>query len=107
MPADRALHDFLAKALASGEDERILVALEFVLTRQRLLLFPVPARLAQSRNPEIRIKFFRALPFLRLEESADSVLEPGLHDPDWRVRAPARACASLLGESLAWRLLRM
>lgn len=108
VPADSTLHDFLAKALASGDDERILVALEFVLTRQRLQLFPVPVGLAQSRNVEVRIKFFRALPFLRLEESVYSVLEPGLHDPDWRVRAlAARACGHLRAEALAWRLLEM
>ena len=107
-PADSTLHDYLAKALASADDERILVALEFVLTRQRLLLFPVPAELAQSRNVEVRIKFFRALPFLRLEEGIDSVLEPGLRDPDWRVRAlAARACGYLRAEALAWRLLEM
>jgi len=108
VPADSMLHDFLAKGLASDDDERILVALEFVLTRQRLLLFPVPVKLAQSRNVEVRIKFFRALPFLRLEEEVDSVLEPGLHDPDWRVRAlAARACGHLRAEALAWRLLEM
>ncbi|HYW46350.1 MAG TPA: HEAT repeat domain-containing protein [Bryobacteraceae bacterium] len=108
VPADSMLHDFLAKGLASDDDERILVALEFVLTRQRLLLFPVPVKLAQSRNVEVRIKFFRALPFLRLEEEVDSVLEPGLHDPDWRVRAlAARACGYLRAEALVWRLLEM
>jgi len=108
VPADSMLHDFLAKGLASDDDERILVALDFVLTRQRLLLFPVPVKLAQSRNVEVRIKFFRALPFLRLEEEVDSVLEPGLHDPDWRVRAlAARACGYLRAEALVWRLLEM
>ena len=108
VPTDSMLHDFLAKGLASDDDERILVALEFVLTRQRLLLFPVPVKLAQSRNVEVRIKFFRALPFLRLEEGVYSVLEPGLHDPDWRVRAlAARACGYLRAEALVWRLLEM
>ena len=108
VPADPALYDFLAQSLASGDDERILVALEFVLTRQRLLPIRVPVDLARSRNPEVRIKFFRALPFLRLEESAGSVLEPGLHDNDWRVRAlAARACGYLRAEALAGRLVEM
>jgi hypothetical protein len=107
VPADPTFDDYLAKALASGDDERILVVLEFVLTRQRLLLFPAPAGLARLRNVEVRIKFFRALPFLRLEEGY-SVLEAGLHDPDWRVRAlAARACGYLRSEALAWRLLEM
>jgi HEAT repeat protein len=108
LAADPALHTFLAEALTSEDDERILVALEFILTRQRLLLVRTPARLAQSPNLEVRIKFFRALPFLRLEEDACSVIEPGLRDADWRVRAQAaRACGSMRVGRLAPRLLEM
>lgn len=107
-PANSTLLTFLANAVDSSEDEHVLVALEFVLTRQRLMPFPVPARLARSPNPEIRIKFFRALPFLRLEEDVSGVLASGLNDTDWRVRAlAAKACGSLRAGELVGRLIEM
>lgn len=99
-PADSTFDDYLAKALASVDDERILVALEFVLTRQRLLLVPVPAGLAQSRNVEVRIKFFRALPFLPLEAGIYWSSRPGCTTPPggsgpWR-RGRADPCGPKL-----------
>lgn len=113
-PPSPTLDDFLAEALTSDRDERVLVALELVLTRQRLVAVPVPAGLAESRNPEVRIKFFRALPFLRLgldatgERGHEEVLKAGLEDADWRVRAlAARACGVLRAEGFAGRLLEM
>jgi hypothetical protein len=108
VPADSILEEFLKEALHSGVDEQILVALEFVLTRQRLMLFPVPVGLARSTNVEIRIKFLRALPFLHLEGGVNVVLEAGLHDPDWRVRAlAARACGYLRAGAFVERLIEM
>ena len=107
-PANSTLLTFLAEAVDSSEDEHVLVALEFVLTRQRLMPFRVPARLAQSSNLEIRIKFFRALPFLRLEEDVSEVLAGGLNDGDWRVRAlAAKACGSLRADEFVGRLIEM
>jgi hypothetical protein len=108
VPADSTLRQFLQEAFHSGDDDRILVALEFVLTRQRLMLFAVPRNLVQSKNVEIRIKFFRALPFLHLEGGSESALKAGLYDPDWRVRAlAARACGFLRAGAFADRLIEM
>ena len=107
-PADETLLEFLDRSFASDNDERLLIAFELVLTRQRLVLAAVPARLAESANVEVRIKFFRSLAFMRLEEGPIPVLERGLHDPDWRVRAAAaRACGSLRAGHFAGRLLEM
>ena len=99
---------FIAEALHSGNEERIIVALELVLTQERLLLAPTPGRLAQAGNPEIRIKFFKALPFLTVEGDLVPVLQAGLRDSDWRVRAmAARACAHFRPAVLADRLLEL
>jgi HEAT repeat protein len=108
-PQDSALLPaFIAEALHSQNEERIIVALELVLTQERLLLAPTPARLAQAANPEIRIKFFKALPFLTVEGDLVPVLQTGLRDSDWRVRAmAARACAHFRPAVLADRLLEI
>ena len=108
-PADsELLPGFITEAMQSGNEGRILVALELVLTQQRLFLAPAPASLARSANPEIRIKFFRALPFLDLEGDLVKVLQAGLDDADWRVRAmAARACGHFRPAMLVERLLKM
>ena len=108
-PSDESLlPEFISEALQSGDGIRILIALEMVLTRQRLLTSPVSIDLAQAANPEIRIKFFKALRFLRLEGDVMKALRLGLIDPDWRVRAmAAQACGQFRAATLAERLLEM
>ncbi|HEY1242587.1 MAG TPA: HEAT repeat domain-containing protein [Bryobacteraceae bacterium] len=108
-PADESLFtDFVNDALQSGNETRMLIALELVLTRQRFQTCQLPMDLARSRNPEIRIKFFRALRFLRLEGDTVKALQLGLGDPDWRVRAmAAQACGQFRAAMLAGRLLEM
>jgi len=108
-PSDETiLPEFIGEALHSGDERRILIALEMVLTRQRLLTSPIPIELAQAANPEIRIKFYKALRFLRLEGEVSRTLQLGLADRDWRVRAmAAQACGQFRVASLAERLLEM
>ena len=108
-PADSALlPGFIADALRSGDEERILVALELVLTQQRLFAAAAPDSLARSTSLEVRIRFFRALPFLDLEGDVVKVLQVGLNDADWRVRAmAARACGHFRPAVLVERLLEM
>ena len=108
-PAEAALLPrFVADALQSGDEGRILIALELVLTRQRLLPCALPLRLGRAANPEIRIKFYKALRFLRLEGDLVKALQAGLADPDWRVRAmAAQACGQFRAATLAERLLEM
>ena len=108
-PSDEMLlSEFISEALQSGNEIRILIALEMILTRQRLLTSPIPKELAQSANPEIRIKFFKALRFLRLQGDLIRVLQSGLCDRDWRVRAmAAQACGQFRAASLAEHLLEM
>ena len=108
-PSDAALlPEFVAKALQSQNETRVLIALELVLTRQRFLPCALPMRLAQAANPELRIKFFKALRFLRLEGDLMKALQLGLADPDWRVRAmAAQACGQFRTAALAGRLLAL
>jgi hypothetical protein len=108
-PSDETLlPEFVSTALQSGDETRILIALELVLTRQRLLTSPVSIELATSPNPEIRIKFFKALRFLRLQGDVMKVLRSGLADPDWRVRAmAAQTCGQFRAATLAEHLLEM
>jgi HEAT repeat protein len=102
------LPQFVAKALHSVNETRILIALELVLTRQRFLPCALPISLARAANPEIRIKFFKALRFLRLENDLVKALQLGLGDSDWRVRAmAAQACGQFRTANLAERLLAM
>jgi len=99
VPNDSMLiHEYLEKTLASGDDEAILAALEFVLTRQKgfPLSEDLPAKLYASTNIEVRIKLFKTLPFLYDAESARPVLERGLEDPDWRVRSMAARAGGIL-----------
>jgi len=72
----------------------------------------VPAALAQSPNLEVRIKFFRALPFLPVwgdgEDDPIELLGAGLRDTDWRVRAQAaKACGAVRAATLAPALIAM
>jgi hypothetical protein len=101
------LIQFLSQALSSQQDEMILTALEFVISRQRLLPIANTHHLATSPNLEIRIKYFKALPFFPTDaETAPSLLLSGLADPDWRVRAmAARACGLLRIRRLVPQLL--
>ena len=108
-PSDETLLPaFVSEALQSGDEARILIGLEMVLTRQRLLTSPVSIDMAQAANPEIRIKFFKALRFLRLQGDVMKALQMGLFDSDWRVRAmAAQACGQFRAAALAERLLEM
>jgi HEAT repeat protein len=107
-PEAALLPQFVTKALRSVNEMRILIALELVLTRQRFLPCALPISLARAANPEIRIKFFKALRFLRLESDLAKALQHGLGDSDWRVRAmAAQACGQLRTANLAERLLAM
>ncbi len=101
------LIQFLSQALSSHQEEMILTALEFVISRQRLLPIANSHHLAASRNLEIRIKYFKALPFFPTDaEATPALLRAGLADPDWRVRAmAARACGLLRVDSLVPQLL--
>jgi len=108
-PADTALlPGFIGDALQSGNDERTLAALELILTQQRVVFARAPIALARSANSEIRIKFFKALPFLQVDGDIPRALQAGLDDADWRVRAmSARACGHFRPAILADRLLEM
>lgn len=107
-PETALLPQFVAKALQSVNEMRILIALELVLTRQRFLPCVLPMNLTRAANPEIRIKFFKALRFLRLDNDLGKALQLGLSDPDWRVRAmAAQACGQFRTANLAERLLAM
>jgi hypothetical protein len=106
-----ALYEYLAGAFQTGDDTTVLAALEFVLSRQRLQPVGPASRLAGSTSIEVRIKFFRALPFLATDEDPVQLITQGLDDKDWRVRAmSARACGSLgiasLGSLMAQRFAR-
>ncbi len=107
-PEAALLPQFVSKALQSVSETRILIALELVLTRQRFLPCALPMRLARAANPEIRIKFFKVLRFLRLDGELVKALQLGLGDSDWRVRAmAAQACGQFRAASLAERILAM
>lgn len=101
------LMQFLSRAFSSQEVEMILTALEFVISRQRLLPITNTHHLAASPNLEVRIKYFKALPLFPADpERTPSVLRSGLADSDWRVRAmAARACGLLRVSSLVPQLL--
>jgi hypothetical protein len=109
VPADSTLlAGFLSESLRCGDEEKILTAFELVLTQQRLLPIPVPSGLSASPNLEIRIKFFKALPFLYVDDDVRQVLQRGLDDSDWRVRAmAARACGQFRAAMFAPRLFEM
>ncbi len=100
-PNDPLLEVLLHDAIRSDRDEMTLVALECILGRQRTVSIQAEVRLAKSPNPEIRIKFFKALPYLQTGGDPADLVGAGLGDPDWRVRAmSARACGILRVEHL-------
>jgi HEAT repeats len=107
IPSDSpVLTQFLSEALSSQQEEMTLTALEFIIGRQRLLAITNNHRLAGSTNLEIRIKYFKALPFFPTDTQTTPLLRSGLADPDWRVRAmAARACGLLGMNSLVPQLL--
>ncbi|HYL73004.1 MAG TPA: hypothetical protein VEU96_02310 [Bryobacteraceae bacterium] len=109
VPNDSELiREYLERALASRDDEAVLAALEFVLTRQKgfPLADDLPRKLQQSKNLEVRIKLFKTLPFFSTARNAAGVLTAGLEDPDWRVRSmAARASGILRVEETKGRLL--
>ncbi len=109
MPNDPdLLARFVADSLDSHHDETVLTALELVMTRQRLIPAPIPTRIIHSTNLELRVKLFKALPFLAGEGSTESLLQWGMADPDWRVRSmAAKACGSLRYPELTPVLARM
>lgn len=97
-----ALASYLVRAFQSGDDLMILAALEFILSRQRLQVAGAMQRIAHRPNLEVRIKFFKTLPLLVTDEDPGALVEQGLRDPDWRVRAmAARACGALHLSSLS------
>lgn len=107
-PSDPLLDVFLGDAISSTRDDMVLVALECILSRQRAVSIHVESRLASSSNPEIRIKFFKALPYLQTGIAPARLVAVGLGDSDWRVRAmSARAAGFLRVESLAEPLLNL
>ena len=109
MPNDpELLARFVSDSLESQHEETVLTALELVMTRQRLIPAQIPQRILHSKNLELRVKLFKALPFLAGESSTASLLRWGLADPDWRVRSmAARACGSLRYPELMPVLTRM
>jgi hypothetical protein len=97
-----ALEKFLLTALASEDNTNVLAALEFILGRQRMLAVRDAYRLATARDVEVRIKFFKALPLLATDQDPAVLVQGGLEDRDWRVRAmAARACGVLRLSSVA------
>jgi hypothetical protein len=111
VPNDSELiQDYLESALKSADDETVLAAMEFVLTRQKgfPLAGELPLKLMQSQNLEVRIKLFKTLPFLCDAQNALPVLQAGLADPDWRVRSmAAKACGTLHVEETTALLLKI
>ncbi len=108
IPADSsALQHYLTLAFEAGEETEMLAALEFIISSQRLQPIRAVKRLAGSSSVEVRIKFFKALPFLASDEDTVPILQLGLDDLDWRARAmAARACGVLRVASLGPELLR-
>ena len=111
VPNDSELiQSYLENSLSSGDDETVLGALEFLLTRQKGFPLPLelPWKLCRSKNLEVRIKLFKALPFLCDSKNALPVLNAGLQDTDWRVRAmAAKACGTMRVEETSDLLLRI
>ncbi len=109
VPSDSdILPRFLGRCFQSGQEELKLAALEFILSRQRFFPARDHHRLGSSPNLEIRIKYFKALPWLADGTETSSILRVGLSDPDWRVRAmAARACGQLQSTELAPVLLEV
>lgn len=98
----QALESYLRRAFQSDDSLIVLAALEFVLSRQRLQQCGPLSRLSQWAETEVRIKLFKAMPFLVSEDDPAALIKAGLADDDWRVRAmAARAAGALHLTSLA------
>ncbi|MFN7921613.1 MAG: hypothetical protein U0Q16_16045 [Bryobacteraceae bacterium] len=103
-----ALRDFLDRSLRSGDDTRILAALEVLYGRQRMFPVEAPQSVARSQNVEVRIKFYKAFPFLANGIPDSPLLSNGLMDADWRVRAmAASACAYMRATGFTAHLTSM
>lgn len=103
---DPVLESYLRHAIRSTNDDMVLVALECILCRQRAVPVRADPRLTRSDNVEVRIKFFKALPYLSVEGDPLGLLAAGFGDSDWRVRAmAAKACVSFRDPCLAGRLM--
>jgi HEAT repeat protein len=99
---------FAAEAFNVGDDDQILLALEMIYSRTSFTPCAAPQSLADSANVEIRIRIFKALPFLHFEGELTSILRKGLNDADWRVRAmAAKACSRLNEPALTDDLFRL
>ncbi|MCX6596260.1 MAG: hypothetical protein NTV70_07820 [Acidobacteria bacterium] len=90
---------FLTRALGGDDVIQLRLALEFVGALGRYLDVEVPLALAGHPDLEIRIKFFKALPYLRFRGPVGEALRGGLRDPDWRVRSMDAAAAAHLHET--------
>jgi HEAT repeat protein len=102
------VEDFLGYAFSSERDPLILSGLELVVTLQKLTTSYLPEEVAQSQNVEIRIKLYKALPYLRVKVPVQDMLRNGLEDSDWRVRAmAAQACGQLNVISLTPLLMHL
>lgn len=102
------VEQYLEEALASPESAQRIAALEMIHSRRRVFLRKVSAEIATSPESEVRIKFFKALPFLAIDAETALVLKRGLTDGDWRVRAmSAQACAYFRPAGLVDDLLAM
>jgi hypothetical protein len=85
-----------------------LVALDLLNSIRRMVPVIVPSVLAQAGNVEVRIRYFKALPYCATDRDVSAVLKEGLQDADWRVRAiAAGACANLRPQNLADDLLTL
>ena len=101
-----ALNLFFAKMFASVDDDLVLAGLDMVCTRRLVETTLVSRGLAGSANREVRIRFFKAIPYLNVDGDITSVLRQGLGDQDWTVRAmAARASAHFRPAALAHSLL--
>ena len=109
LPAQsQLLSPFVTAAIESGQEDRIVAALELVLNRQTLVSVSQVKQLAESGSAEVRIKFFRALGFFAIEADIDPILRKGLRDADWRVRAmAARARLHFRSSGASGELLRI
>ena len=87
---------FLRESLTSHDNQTVLAALDLVLGLQRFFGVSCPAHLVDDPDLEIRIRFFKALPFLAAPGEAAPLIRRGLRDSDWRVRSMAARAAGVL-----------
>lgn len=106
-PGEPALNLFFAKMFASvDDDDLVLAGLDMVCTRRLVETTLVSRGLAGSANREVRIRFFKAIPYLNVDGDITSVLRQGLGDQDWTVRTmAAKASAHFRPAALAHSLV--